>query len=283
MGETASKRLKDMKFWVCAILLLNVVLAPVLLVNSQSVGGRISGGGGTTTGPTGTPTATDILTSDGTANHVQDPGGCQMTSLGMTCASGMKVSLGGNSTTSSIGWTSETFYSAGTRDLRLQMSAVDKFQFLNGPMNIDLTTGVYGFGVAGADTGMSRISAKVVGFGSGTAGDLTGTVQAGAYATGTNCSSAAAPATCGSASSGSFVIAAAGTSVTVNTTAVTANSQIYVQEDESLGTKLGVTCNTGILANPPAITARTAATSFAVGITAGLAVNPVCFSYSIIN
>lgn len=99
----------------------------------------------------------------------------------------------------------------------------------------------------------------------------------------TNCSSAASPAVCGSSQAGSFVIAAAGTSVVVNTTAVTANSQIFVQQDDSLGTKLGVTCNTGILANPPAITARTAATSFTVSVTAGLAVNPVCFSYFIVN
>lgn len=104
-----------------------------------------------------------------------------------------------------------------------------------------------------------------------------------AIATAANCSSSAAPAVCGSAASGSVVIAASGTAVTVNTTAVTANSQIYLQEDESLGTKLGVTCNTGILANPPAITARTAGTSFAIGITTGLTVNPVCFSYTIVN
>jgi hypothetical protein len=113
---------------------------------------------------------------------------------------------------------------------------------------------------------------------------VTGTgLSSTAYQTAANCSSSASPAVCGSAAAGSFTIAAAGTAITVNTTAVTANSQIFVQEDETLGTKLGVTCNTGILANPPAITARTAATSFAVGITAGLAVNPVCFSYWIVN
>jgi hypothetical protein len=99
----------------------------------------------------------------------------------------------------------------------------------------------------------------------------------------TNCSSAASPAICGSSQAGSFAIPAAGTTVTVNTTAVTANSQIFVQQDDSLGTKLGVTCNTGILANPPAVTARTAGTSFTVSVTAGLAVNPVCFGYFIVN
>lgn len=109
------------------------------------------------------------------------------------------------------------------------------------------------------------------------------TANATNYHTATNCSSATSPAVCAAAASGSFVIAASGTAVTVNTTAITATSQIYVQQDNSLGTKLGVTCNTGILAGPPAITARTAGTSFAVGVTAGLATNPVCFSYTIIN
>lgn len=133
------------------------------------------------------------------------------------------------------------------------------------------------------DTAQSRSAAGVLSADTTAIGNGLGSYIASKYTTKTNCSSSAAPAVCGSAAAGSFVIAAAGTSVTVNTTAVTANSQIFVQEDESLGAKLGVTCNTGILANPPAITARTAATSFAVGITAGLAVNPVCFSYNIVN
>lgn len=103
------------------------------------------------------------------------------------------------------------------------------------------------------------------------------------YRSASNCSSSASPAVCGSAPAGSFVIAALGTSVTVNTTAVTANSQILLQEDSSLGTKLGVTCNTGIIASPPIITARTAGTSFTVGISLGLATNPVCFSFFLVN
>src|SRR6266850_1769674 len=109
------------------------------------------------------------------------------------------------------------------------------------------------------------------------------TFTAPLYLTASNCSSSASPAVCGSAAAGSFVIAAAGTTVTVNTTAVTANSQIFVQQDDSLGTKLSVTCNTGFLTAPPAITARTAATSFVVTLAAGLAVNPVCLSYFIMN
>lgn len=105
------------------------------------------------------------------------------------------------------------------------------------------------------------------------------------YLTTTNCSSSASPAVCGSASAGSFVIAAAGTTVTVNTTAVTANSQIEIQPDESLGTKLSVTCNTLISAViSPVITARVAGTSFTVTIPGtGLVTNPACYSYTITN
>jgi hypothetical protein len=81
--------------------------------------------------------------------------------------------------------------------------------------------------------------------------------------------------------SGSVVVAASATSVVVNTTAVTANSQILVTFDASLGTKLGVTCN----ATVPAlygVSARTAGTSFTVSASASTT-NPACFSYLVIN
>jgi len=70
----------------------------------------------------------------------------------------------------------------------------------------------------------------------------------------------------------------------VNTTAVTANSQILLTVDESLGTKLSVTCNTTLstLLNP-VVTARTAATSFTFTIGAVITANPACVSYTIIN
>jgi len=84
---------------------------------------------------------------------------------------------------------------------------------------------------------------------------------------------------------GSFVIAAAATSVVVDTSAVTANSQILLQEDRSLGTKLGVTCDTTsvLTIGVPVVTARTAATSFTVATVAGSYTNPVCVSYLIVN
>ena len=102
------------------------------------------------------------------------------------------------------------------------------------------------------------------------------------YKTVTNCASAASPAVCGSAAAGHFVIAASATSVVVDTTAVTANSEILINEDQTQGTNLGVTCNTGI-SSQPVISAVTPGTSFTVTISAGLVTNPVCYGYSIIN
>ncbi len=108
-----------------------------------------------------------------------------------------------------------------------------------------------------------------------------GNNQASLYSSVANCSSSAAPAACSAAPDGSVVVAAAATTVTVNTTAVTANSQILLQFDSSLGTKLGVTCNTTYAV--PYVTARTAATSFVITVGIAPITNPACYSYSIIN
>jgi hypothetical protein len=115
----------------------------------------------------------------------------------------------------------------------------------------------------------------------GTTTTIAEPVNATRYQTAINCSSAASPAVCTSAAAGSVVVAAAATSVVVNTSAVTANSQIFVFYSSALGTKLGVTCNTTI----PALygeTARTPGTSFTLGATASIT-NPACFSFFIVN
>jgi hypothetical protein len=89
---------------------------------------------------------------------------------------------------------------------------------------------------------------------------------------------------CGSAAAGRFAIAAGSTTRTINTTAVTANSEIIMQGDESLGAALGVTCNTTLTSLiDPVVTARVAGTSFSIATSATIAVNPACFSYTIIN
>jgi hypothetical protein len=111
--------------------------------------------------------------------------------------------------------------------------------------------------------------------------------SAGGFSTPTNCSSSASPAVCAAASAGSVAIPTGVTSValTVNTSAVTANSQILMFPDDTLGTKLGVTCNSTLatLVGGMAITNRTAGTSFEVTYNGTIATNPLCASYVVVN
>jgi hypothetical protein len=112
--------------------------------------------------------------------------------------------------------------------------------------------------------------------------DANGGAHFPTYDTKTNCSSSASPAVCASASAGSVAVAASGTTLVVNTTTVTINSQIFLQEDSSLGTKLSVTCNTTPATAPPTVSARTAGTGFTFTTTTPTT-NPRCFSYEVVN
>jgi hypothetical protein len=133
--------------------------------------------------------------------------------------------------------------------------------------------------------GISKNSSDVVLLG-GSAG-----VSAANYQTTANCSAtgtAANPsvASCGAAAAGSFSCAtnaSTGTCV-VNTTAVTANSEIFITQrsDTTTGTRLGVTCNATLTTAIPEITAVTAATSFTINLGT-ITTNPECFSYMIVN
>lgn len=96
------------------------------------------------------------------------------------------------------------------------------------------------------------------------------------------CISAAAAPACGSAQYGLVAIAASAQTVVVQTAGVTANSVIQVQYDYSLGTALGVTCNT--TGQPMEISARVAGSSFTIkAITGTFSTNPGCMSFRIIN
>lgn len=108
-----------------------------------------------------------------------------------------------------------------------------------------------------------------------------GPITGATYATATNCADSAGAAACGSAAAGRFVADAAATTVVVSTTAVTANSEIFIEYDSSLSTALSVTCNAAI-PSAYAVTARTGGTSFTLSTTANVA-NPGCFSYHIVN
>jgi hypothetical protein len=119
-------------------------------------------------------------------------------------------------------------------------------------------------------------------------GTVTGTtaVNGATFMTATNCSSSTSPAVCGSAAAGNFAIPVGlNQTLQVNTTALTANSQIFIQSDDTLGTKLGVTCNSTLatLVGGMAVTSRSAGASFTVTLSGTSATNPVCASFFLMN
>jgi hypothetical protein len=109
----------------------------------------------------------------------------------------------------------------------------------------------------------------------------TGSVIVNHYDTLTICSSAASPAVCGSSTAGSVAVAGSASTVQVNTTSVTANSQILLTFDSSLSTRLAVTCGTTIV--QPTVSARTAGSNFTITLSAVAGASPDCISYTIIN
>jgi|GEM_PF-4105707 len=100
-----------------------------------------------------------------------------------------------------------------------------------------------------------------------------------------NCGSSSSPASCSGAASGSVALATGGTTLVVDTTAVTAVSQIQVQFDETLGTRLGVTCNNSAASEAASysVSTRAPGTSFTIKTSSAPITNPVCLSYSILN
>jgi len=107
------------------------------------------------------------------------------------------------------------------------------------------------------------------------------------YNTLLNCASGASPAVCSSAAAGDVAMPTGATpTLQVNTTAVTANSQIFLQvvESSTVGTRLGVTCNSTLSSLvQPVETTRTAGSSFTIQMNTTLAANPACIHYLIVN
>jgi hypothetical protein len=106
-------------------------------------------------------------------------------------------------------------------------------------------------------------------------------LKAQSYQTNGNCNASASPATCYSAAAGSVAIPASAAALTVNTNAVTASSEIFLQWDASLGAALGVTCSTA--AGTLSVSSRVAGTSFSIASTDASDPHPQCVSYHIIN
>jgi hypothetical protein len=110
---------------------------------------------------------------------------------------------------------------------------------------------------------------------------VVGFVKANRHDTTENCSDSAGDAACGNASAGSVVVDAGDTTTVISTTAVSANSQIFVLFDSSLGARLSVTCNATVAL--PSVTARTAGTNFTISVPAAPVTNPACYSFLVVN
>jgi hypothetical protein len=109
----------------------------------------------------------------------------------------------------------------------------------------------------------------------------TNTGRGVAHNTLANCSDSAGDAACGAARAGAVVVDAGDTDTIVSTTAVTANSEVFVQYVQYTGTRLSVTCNT--TAALPTVTSVTAGTSFTFIIPAAPVTNPACYVFWIVN
>jgi len=107
-----------------------------------------------------------------------------------------------------------------------------------------------------------------------------GGVATPAYFTSSTCSSFVGQ--CGSAAAGSFSFPPGVTSVDISTTVVTLQSQIFVQEDTSLGQILGVPCNQSV-GRIYQITGRTPGVGFRVTTNSTPNAEPACLSYHIVN
>ena len=141
------------------------------------------------------------------------------------------------------------------------------------------------------DSGVSMASPGAIGGGTPAAGTFTSETAA-THNTTTNCSangSAANPSivNCGTASAGHFscdVAASAGT-CHVNTTAVTVNSEIFVNDSDTFttGAGLGVTCNSAPSTVPATLLAvQTGASGFDINVGT-IAGTPSCYSFLIVN
>lgn len=112
---------------------------------------------------------------------------------------------------------------------------------------------------------------------------IVGSNTAASYSTATNCAvNSASPAACGSAASGAVVVPTATTTYTVNTTAVTAASRIFLfPTSDASNLPSTPTCVAPLLTTEFVESARTAGTSFT--FTLASTTGTTCFNYLIIN
>ncbi len=105
-------------------------------------------------------------------------------------------------------------------------------------------------------------------------------VSSPAYYTSSNCISATGA--CGSAAAGMVTIPVGSSSITVATTAVTAKSEIHIDENTTYGALLGVTCNTEF-GRHYQIRSQLSGSGFSIVTDKALTGNPSCLSFMITN
>src|ERR1700682_4562638 len=118
-----------------------------------------------------------------------------------------------------------------------------------------------------------------------TAGFTTLNILTSGNCAGVGTGAQASVAACVGGLAGRFSCSTSATSsCQVNTTAVTANSDIIVQQtaNTAVGTALSVTCNTATSALLPMVTSQSTGVSFTIQLTQPVT-NPDCFYYTIIN
>lgn len=138
-------------------------------------------------------------------------------------------------------------------------------------------------GVTSAFPSLKRSSASLISRLADDSADTT--FESSKYLTGGNCSNSAAPAVCGSAANGAVAIpTGVNPTLTINTSAVTAVSNITLAIDDSL-TIAATTCNSTLatITAAPAISGRSVGVSFTVAFNGTVATNPVCLTYKIEN
>lgn len=117
-------------------------------------------------------------------------------------------------------------------------------------------------------------------------GTWPGITITGTGGSGTHCTSSSItnPLNCGSDEAGQFVVGPGATTFTIQSTAVTAGSRIFLQFDSSLGATLGVTCDTTVptVITHPTVRVVSGTPSFTFATSAPVT-NPGCYSFTIEN
>jgi hypothetical protein len=230
----------------------------------------------------------------------------------LNCSTGMSCSANGSTVTltatGSGGVTSVTFTGDGTVLSSTPSSAVTTTGTLTATMANAAAGSILGnatasaatptylqqpsLGAVGGSLGQmtylgSTSGSATFGCGSATCGTLSSStiINASKFNTATNCalggaSGTTSPAACAAAPTGHIAIPASQTTYTVNTTNVTASSNIFIQQiADNSGIASSPTCNA--TATNPIQSARVAATSFTFTLTTNGAVT--CYAYWITN